>query len=67
MHIVRYVLQAVKEALSIPIIANGNIRDLADADACMAYTGGTIYPLKISNNTMNDSLGYVTVISNTVA
>ena len=53
MHIVRHVLQAVKEALSIPIIANGNIRDLADADACMAYTGGTIDPLEIRNNTMS--------------
>lgn len=32
-------IRAVKQALSIPVLANGNVRNLADADACMAYTG----------------------------
>lgn len=27
------------QALSIPVLANGNIRNLADAHACMAHTG----------------------------
>ena len=31
--------QAVKRALSIPVLANGNVRNLADAEACLAYTG----------------------------
>ena len=31
--------QAVKGALSIPVLANGNVRNLADAEACLAYTG----------------------------
>lgn len=33
------VIAAVKAALSIPIIANGNIRCKADADECMRVTG----------------------------
>lgn len=33
------VIKAVKESLSIPVIANGNIRDLKDVYACMEYTG----------------------------
>ncbi|GMH34293.1 hypothetical protein BSKO_02127 [Bryopsis sp. KO-2023] len=33
------VIKAVKEALSIPVLANGNIRDLKDVHACMEYTG----------------------------
>jgi tRNA-dihydrouridine synthase 1 len=32
-------LQAVREAVGIPVLANGNILSRADADACMAYTG----------------------------
>lgn len=32
-------MQAVKEAVGIPVLANGNILSLADAEACMAYTG----------------------------
>ncbi|KAG1661006.1 hypothetical protein FOA52_007171 [Chlamydomonas sp. UWO 241] len=32
-------IRLVKQALSIPVLANGNIRNLADADALMAYTG----------------------------
>lgn len=32
-------IKAVKEALTIPVIANGNVRNLAEAEACLAYTG----------------------------
>lgn len=32
-------LQAVKEALQIPVLANGNIRDIHDVDECLAHTG----------------------------
>ena len=32
------ILQAVREAVGIPVLANGNILSRADADACMAYT-----------------------------
>ena len=32
-------MQAVKAAVSIPVVANGNIRSLADVHACMEYTG----------------------------
>ena len=32
-------IRAVKQALSIPVLANGNVRHLADAHACMEYTG----------------------------
>ena len=32
-------LQAVQEAVSIPVLANGNIRNLQDVHDCMAYTG----------------------------
>lgn len=32
-------MQAVKEALQIPVLANGNIRDLTDVDECLAETG----------------------------
>lgn len=31
--------QAVKEALQIPVLANGNIRDIHDVDECLAKTG----------------------------
>ena len=32
-------LQAVREAVSIPVLANGNIRNLQDVHDCIAYTG----------------------------
>ncbi|KAK9820395.1 hypothetical protein WJX72_009905 [[Myrmecia] bisecta] len=32
-------IRAVKQALSIPVLANGNIRTLHDVHECMAYTG----------------------------
>ena len=32
-------MQAVKEALQIPVLANGNIRDIHDVDECLAQTG----------------------------
>ena len=37
--IFRSVIRAVKAALRIPVIANGNVRVKADADACIAVTG----------------------------
>jgi tRNA-dihydrouridine synthase len=37
-------MQAVKRALAIPVLANGNVRTLADAEACMAYTGASRAP-----------------------
>eukprot|EP00871_Galdieria_phlegrea_P004415 jgi/Galph1/4975/GphlegSOOS_G3615.1 len=32
-------IRAVREALSIPVLANGNIRSLEDAKYCLEYTG----------------------------
>lgn len=32
-------LQAVREAVRIPVLANGNIRNLQDVHDCIAYTG----------------------------
>lgn len=32
-------IKAVKAAMSIPVLANGNVRDLGDAKRCMEYTG----------------------------
>ena len=32
-------MQAVREAVDIPVLANGNVRTLADVHACMDYTG----------------------------
>lgn len=32
-------LQAVKEALQIPVLANGNIRNIHDVDECLEATG----------------------------
>ena len=32
-------IKAVKAALSIPVLANGDIRDLKDVHDCMQYTG----------------------------
>lgn len=32
-------MQAVREAVQIPVLANGNIRNLQDVHDCMAYTG----------------------------
>ena len=33
------ILHLVKQSVSIPVIANGNCRDLQDAHDCLAYTG----------------------------
>ena len=33
------VLQAVREAVSVPVLANGNIRTLHDVQSCLEYTG----------------------------
>ena len=38
-HLVFFLAQAVKEALHVPVIGNGNIRNKKDADDLMAYTG----------------------------
>jgi tRNA-dihydrouridine synthase 1 len=32
-------MQAVREAVSVPVLANGNIRTLQDVHACLQYTG----------------------------
>jgi len=32
-------MQAVREAVNIPVLANGNIRTLQDVHDCIAYTG----------------------------
>ena len=32
-------LQAVREAVSVPVLANGNIRTLHDVHHCLEYTG----------------------------
>ncbi|KAK9856452.1 hypothetical protein WJX84_005405 [Apatococcus fuscideae] len=32
-------IKAVREAVDIPVLANGNVRTLADVHACMDYTG----------------------------
>lgn len=32
-------MQAVREAVRIPVLANGNIRNLQDVHDCLAYTG----------------------------
>ena len=32
-------MQAVKEALQIPVLANGNIRTIHDVDECLQVTG----------------------------
>ncbi|EFJ50748.1 hypothetical protein VOLCADRAFT_80128 [Volvox carteri f. nagariensis] len=32
-------IRAVKAALSVPVLANGNIRHLGDVGACLSYTG----------------------------
>lgn len=33
------IIKEIKEALDIPVLANGNIRNLKDAKECMEYTG----------------------------
>lgn len=33
------IIKAVREAVSIPVLANGNIRNLQDVHDCIAYTG----------------------------
>ncbi len=38
-HIDQSLQQAVKEALTIPVLANGNIQDMASIQECLAYTG----------------------------
>jgi len=35
-------LQAVKAALKIPVVANGNVKTVHDADECMSSTGTTL-------------------------
>lgn len=32
-------MQAVREAVSVPVLANGNIKTLHDVHRCMEYTG----------------------------
>ena len=35
----QHAVQAVREAVRIPVLANGNIRNLEDVHDCLAYTG----------------------------
>lgn len=38
-HVKHAAVQAVKQALRIPVLANGNIRTLQDVQQCLEYTG----------------------------
>ena len=32
-------IKAVKESVAVPVIANGNLNDMADVEACLRYSG----------------------------